>query len=131
MRAKLIFTGATAIAAASIVGVTLLSYSPIACGCESVSDLLLASAGMPYPAELPNPQRLESGLDTNLQGMTVKGGGDPYYFGGCEQVSTTHVSCHIPTGKSRLFERGYDIVFVTDSSGLFIKSHVSGYTRWL
>ena len=131
MQAKLIFTGATAIAAASLVGVALLSFSPVACGCESVPDLLLASAGMSYPAELPKPQRLESGLDTNLKGRTVKGGGDPYYFGGCEQASTTQVSCHIPTGKSRLLERGYDIVFVTDSSGLFIKSHVSGYTRWL
>ena len=130
MKTKFFVTGLTTIAAASVAGVMLLSFSPVACGCESVPDLLLASAGLPYPADLPEPQQLQSGLDRNLKGKIVKGGGDPYYFGGCKQKSLTEVVCRISTSESRFLERGYDIAFETDTSGIFIKSRVSRYTSW-
>ena len=130
MKTKFVAAGLTSIAVASLVGMAGLSFSPIACGCESVPNLLLASAGLPYPADLPGSRQLEDGLDQNLKGSVVKGGGNPYYFGGCKQQSPTQVQCHVATSESKLLERGYDITFETDTSGKFIKSHVSSYTSW-
>ncbi len=131
MQNKYALTGMTSILVSGIVGVALLSFSPNGCSCESPKVLLLASAGMPTSAELPTAERLEEGINMNFLGEIVRGGSDPYYFSGCKQEAATRVMCRIGTSQSMLLERGYDIVFETDKSGLFIKSHVSTYTAWL
>jgi hypothetical protein len=131
MQIKYAITGLTSVTIVGIVGIALMSFSPKGCSCESINDMLLASAGMEYPAEDPKPEQLEEGLNKNFAGKIIRGGSDPYYFSSCKQESLTRVTCHIATSQSNLLERGYDIVFETDESGVLLKSHVSGYTAWL
>ena len=131
MLKKHLAVGFSTATAAAVADFAFMSFTPVACGCESIPDLLLASAGLSYPAHLPEPQVLEAGLNRNLRGQVVRGGGDPYYFSSCKQESQTRVLCHIATDRSRMQERGYDIVFETEPSGTFIKSQVSRYTAWL